>query len=198
VPKLVIATRNAHKTREIQQLFGDSFQVRDLSTVPDFPEIIESGATLAENARIKALAASQTCDGLVLADDSGLEVDALSGAPGVFSARYAGKKATDQQNREKLLYELRRQKATGDDRRTARFRCVLALARAGQFIRAVEGVVEGTIVDAPRGTGGFGYDPIFRPLGYDQTFGELPAETKNQISHRARAIQKLRDYLAAG
>ena len=197
MPKLVIATLNAHKTREIQQLLGTSFEVRDLSTLPDLPEIIENGATFAENAKIKALAVSRAYPGLVMADDSGLEVDAMDGAPGIRSARYAGEKATDQQNIEKLLQELGDRAPSRSDPRTARFRCVMVLARDGKFIRTVEGMVTGRIVEASRGTGGFGYDPIFQPDGYDKTFGELPAETKNRISHRARAVQNLRDYLSA-
>ena len=197
VTSLILATRNPHKTREIQQLLGASFAVRDLSTLPDLPAIIENGATFAENAKIKALAVSKACPGLVMADDSGLEVDAMDGAPGVRSARYAGENATDQQNIEKLLHELRDRAPSGSDPRTARFRCVIVLARNGKFIRTVEGMVAGRIVEAPRGTGGFGYDPIFQPDGYDKTFGELAAEIKNRISHRAHAVQNLRDYLSA-
>ena len=197
VTSLTLATRNPHKTREIQQLLGTSFEVCDLSTLPDLPEIIEDGATFAENAEIKALAVSRAYSGLVVADDSGLEVDAMDGAPGVRSARYAGEKATDQQNIEKLLQELRDCAPSGSDPRAARFRCVMALARDGKFVRTVEGMVAGRVVEASRGTGGFGYDPIFQPDGYDKTFGELAAETKNRISHRARAVQNLRAYLSA-
>jgi XTP/dITP diphosphohydrolase len=192
---LILATRNAHKTLEIQEILGNRFVVEDLRAHPDIPEIIEDGATFAENAKIKALAVSRMCPGLVLADDSGLEVDAMAGAPGVRSARYAGEKATDQQNIEQLLQELGKRAPAETGPRTARFRCVMALARDGNFIRTVEGAVEGEIVQAPRGAGGFGYDPIFQPRGYEKTFGELPAETKNQISHRARAVQELRGCL---
>lgn len=192
---LTIATRNAHKTREIRELLGQACKVRDLSTLPAMPVISEDGTTLAENATLKALGIARLVDGLILADDSGLEVDLLGGAPGVFSARYAGADATDQQNIEKLQKEWQNRSASGSDRPAARFRCVMVLARAGEFICAVEGVVEGTIVDPPRGLGGFGYDPVFQPVGYDRTFGELPAEIKNQISHRARAIEKVREFL---
>ena len=195
--RLLLATRNAHKTREIGEILGADFEVIDLSTRPEIPETVESGTTFGENAIIKALAVSEKYDGLVVADDSGLEVDAMDGAPGVRSARYAGEKATDQQNIEKLLQELRDCAPSESDPRTARFRCVMVLARDGKFIRTVEGMVAGTIVEAPRGTGGFGYDPVFQPDGYDKTFGELAAETKNRISHRARAVQNLRAYLSA-
>jgi XTP/dITP diphosphohydrolase len=133
---------------------------------------------------------------LIIADDSGLEVEALSGAPGIYSTRYAGKNATDEQNVKKLLSEL-----AGADaktrQRTARFRCVIALARAGKLLDTFNGAVEGTIADSPRGSRGFGYDPIFVPNGFEQTFAELPAEVKNRISHRAKAIRALAARLAA-
>jgi XTP/dITP diphosphohydrolase len=130
---------------------------------------------------------------MVVADDSGLEVDALKGAPGVYSARYAGEGATDQQNVERLLAELRRSGVRPPF--SARFRCVLALARNGEAVKTFDGAVEGTIVDAPRGEGGFGYDPVFLPTGFEQTFGELTAEKKNSLSHRGRAIRLLRAVL---
>jgi XTP/dITP diphosphohydrolase len=188
---LLLATRNAHKTREFAEILGEGFRVDDLSSLGDFPPIEETGRTFAENAIVKALTASQDRHLLVIADDSGLEVDALEGAPGIYSARYAGENATDEQNIEKLLREL-----AGRESRKARFRCVIALARDGKLLGEFEGTVEGTIVDLARGRGGFGYDPVFRPDGFDQTFGELPAETKNRISHRAKAIAALRDALS--
>lgn len=193
--KLLLATRNPHKTREIQQLLGDSFIVRDLSHRNDVPEIVESGRTFSENAIIKAQAISRISDDLVLADDSGLEVDLLDGAPGVFSARYAGEHATDLQNIEKLLRDLHGRRGKAGHIWTARFRCVMALVRRDRSVSTVDGVVEGAIVEPPRGHGGFGYDPIFQPAGYNQTFAELDPETKNQISHRARAIAALRSHL---
>ena len=194
--QLLVATRNKHKTREFAEILGADFAVRDLSEEPDAPVIEETGTTFAENAILKALGTSKRFPGLVVADDSGLEVDAMSGAPGVYSARYAGPQATDSQNIARLLSEL----STVADQRpfAARFRCVLAVARDGKVLNTVEGLVEGTIVDGPRGNFGFGYDPIFRPIGFEQTFGELPSETKNKISHRAEAIRALRSALAAG
>jgi XTP/dITP diphosphohydrolase len=190
VTELVIATRNAHKTREIQQILGPQFTVRDLRTHSAISEIRETGISFEENARFKAVAVSQRLPDLVIADDSGLEVDALGGAPGVYSARYAGIKASEKEKIDKLLRELASVGAINDARR-ARFRCVLALACRGNLLGSVEGVVEGRIADKARGSGGFGYDPIFIPEGFQQTFGELPAEVKNTISHRAKAIRRL-------
>ena len=181
--ELLLATRNAHKTREFAQLLGDEFKVVDLNSFPKIQAVEETGSTFSENAILKAICASETIVDLVLADDSGLEVDALGGAPGVYSARYAGENATDEQNVTKLLREL---ESMSD--RSARFRCVLVLARGGKVLGTFEGVAEGVIIDAPRGSAGFGYDPIFVPTGFEQTFAELPGEMKNQISHRAKAI----------
>ncbi len=191
---LLLATRNTHKTREVREIFGPGFEIRDLSVHPEIPEAIETGTTFQENATIKALATSEKCSGLVMADDSGLEVEALAGAPGIYSARYAGKDATAQNNIEKLLTELKRRDASAG-RRAAQFRCVIALARGGKLLCTVDGTVEGIIVDPPRGSTGFGYDPVFQPVGFDKTFGELSAEIKNRISHRAKAIEALRGPL---
>ena len=191
--QLLLATRNPHKTQEFAEILGDEFQVRDLSGEPDMPPIEETGSTFAENAILKAVAVSSRFPGLVVADDSGLEVDALDGAPGVYSARYAGPDANDGDNVARLLGELRR-RGTGR-LPSARFRCVLAVAEGGKVIETFDGVVEGAIVDAPRGSNGFGYDPVFQPAGLTQTFGELPAEEKNRISHRANAIRVLRAAL---
>jgi XTP/dITP diphosphohydrolase len=129
---------------------------------------------------------------LVIADDSGLEVDALGGAPGIFSARYAGENAGDVPNVNKLLRELRKRNIA-TEKRSARFRCVIALAQNGKLLGVFEGFVEGKIVDPPRGSGGFGYDPIFEPKGFDQTFAEMAPEMKNKISHRGKAIAALRE-----
>jgi XTP/dITP diphosphohydrolase len=192
--QLLLATRNPHKTREFAEILGEEFVVRDLAEEPELPVTQETGATLEENAILKAVEASQHFADDVVGDDSGLEVDALNGAPGVFSARYAGEGATDRQNIAKLLAELA---SSGAAPHTARFRCVLALARRGKVLGIFEGAVEGIIVPVPRGATGFGYDPIFQPQGYDRTFGELSASEKNTMSHRARAIAWLRAALIA-
>jgi len=191
--QLLIATRNRQKTREFAQLLGAEFSVSDLSKYQDIPAAAENGKTFAENAIEKALAASKKVDCLVVADDSGLEVHALGGAPGIFSARYAGEGATDVQNVEKLLRALCAQSVPTS--RRARFRCVLAVARRGELIDTVDGTVEGNIAEEPRGKDGFGYDPVFVPAGFDHTFAEMPVELKNQLSHRARAVVALRERL---
>jgi len=191
--QLLLATRNAHKTREFSEILGGDFDIRDLAAEPDAPAIEETGATFAENAILKAVAISQRFPGLVVGDDSGLEVDALDGAPGVYSARYSGPGAQDSENIARLLSELHKLSIGGPF--PARFRCVLAIASGGTLLNTVEGVVEGTVVEPPRGTGGFGYDPVFQPAGLAQTFGEIVPETKNRISHRANAIRLLRGAL---
>ena len=190
---LLLATRNPHKTREFAEILGEEFVVRDLSGELDSPVIEETGVTFAENAVLKAVAASERFPGVVVGDDSGLEVDALKGAPGIYSARYAGSEASDKQNVAKLLAEL----AQHPDSRpyAARFRCLLALAREGEVLATFEGVVEGIIVDVPRGEAGFGYDPVFQPTGFAQTLAELSPGQKNRISHRAQAIELLRANL---
>jgi len=194
--QLIVATRNAHKTREIQRILGPAFTVSDLSAHPKIPDIRENGKSFEENAILKAVGASRRLPGFIVADDSGLEVDALGGAPGIFSARYACENATDKQNIEKLLGELAR---TGVDeaKRSARFCCVIALARQGKLLGTFEGIVEGTIIESARGLHGFGYDPVFVPRGFEKTFAELPAEVKNTVSHRAKAIRGLTGKLAA-
>jgi len=189
-----VATRNAHKTREIQHILGSDFSVRDLRAYSDISEIIETGTSFEENAKLKALAVSTKLPGLVVADDSGLEVDALGGAPGIHSARYASANATNTEKIDKLLEELARVRAKNDSRR-ARFHCVLALARNGEVLGVFEGIVEGQIADQPRGSRGFGYDPIFVPKDFQRTFGELGPAEKNQLSHRARALEKLRTFV---
>ena len=192
--ELVVATRNRHKTREIQPILGLEFSVRDLGAHPEVSEIRESGTSFEENAKLKALAVSKQLPALVIADDSGLDVDALGGAPGIYSARYAGANATDRDKIGKLLRELARVRATEDGRR-ARFRCVVAVARNGNLLGTFEGIAEGSIADEARGDSGFGYDPVFVPEGFEQTFGELPSAVKNTISHRAKAIRALADRL---
>jgi len=195
--RLLIATRNRHKTGEFSAILGPDWTVEDLSARDDLPEPEETGATFEENAAIKALAAARVFDGPVLADDSGLEVDLLDGAPGVRSARYAGPKATDRQNRERLLAELARLNHAAEEPFTARFRCAIAIAERGRVLASFSGSVEGRIVLAESGTGGFGYDSLFIPEGWDKTFAELDAETKNGLSHRARAMAQAMDWLAA-
>lgn len=186
---LIVATRNSHKTAEFRALLGDDWEVADLSG-SNASAPAETGSTFEENAAIKALAALQDAPpgALALADDSGLEVDALGGRPGVHSARFAGGDATDADNRARLLREL---EGVPDDRRTARFRCALALARDGTVIATVHGSVEGRILTTERGSGGFGYDSLFQPDGWSETFAELAPEIKNRLSHRGRAIEAL-------
>jgi XTP/dITP diphosphohydrolase len=193
--QLILATRNAHKTGEIQRLLGREIALRDLAHHPEISEVDESGSTFEENALLKAVTVSKELPGLVIADDSGLEVVALGGAPGIYSARYAGQSATDEQNIRKLLGELARRNVPSEGR-GARFRCVIALARGGKSLGLFEGVIEGTIVDPPRGRGGFGYDPVFQPTGFNQTFGEMEPELKNRVSHRAKAIAALQKALS--
>jgi non-canonical purine NTP pyrophosphatase (RdgB/HAM1 family) len=184
---LLLATRNQHKTEEFARLLGRNFTVRDLTSKSDVPAIVESGATFEENAALKAVTISKIFPNeIVVADDSGLEVEALGGAPGIFSARYAGENANDRRNVEKLLREVQ----DAQDR-SARFYCVIALAKNGQLIITVAGEVAGKITKSPRGKNGFGYDPIFVPNGFSETFAELTSETKNKISHRAQATAAL-------
>ena len=191
---VTVATRNRHKTQEIQGILGSEFTIRDLSGFADVLEIEETGETFEENAILKAVTVAKRVDGIVLADDSGLEVDALGGAPGVYSARYAGEPSDDHRNIEKLLQELERVDPQRF-RREARFRCVLAIASNGNILKTFSGEVEGTIIDSPRGSGGFGYDPIFVPNGFAQTFGELPPAIKNELSHRGRALSRAKSFL---
>ena len=189
---IVVATRNPHKVEEIRaMLAGLPVTVRDLRDFPDCPDVVEDGDTLEANALKKARAAYR-CTGLpVIADDTGLEVYYLLGAPGVYSARYAGENATYEDNNRKLLREMTQVPAR---KRQARFRCVIALV-AGDGDQLFEGKVEGVILHAPRGGNGFGYDPVFRPDGFDRSYAELDADEKNAISHRGRAVQELLSFL---
>ena len=192
--RLLIATRNAHKTEEIRAILGADWEVSDLHAHPEVPSPEETGATCGENAAIKAVAASQLFEGWGLADDSGLEVDALGGAPGVRSARYAGEKASDAENRAKLLAAMA---GVGGPERSARFRCAMVLAKAGAVLGAFEGAVEGVIGNGECGEGGFGYDALFVPDGHCETFARLSVSFKNTISHRARALREVRHFLNA-
>ena len=188
---LLLATGNTHKSREFQKLLGDDFQISDLSSLPALEMPEETGSTFEQNAVLKAVSVSKVVDQLIVADDSGLEVHALGGAPGIYSARYAGEHARDFANIDKLLRKMK-----DVAKRSARFRCVIALAHSGDVVGTFEGLVEGEIVDPPRGTGGFGYDPVFQPNGFEQTFAEMPSELKNEISHRAKAIAHVRHRFA--
>ncbi len=190
--RLTIATRNAHKTEEIRAMLGSGYAVEDLNG-KDFPEVDETGITFLENATLKAVEISERTDGLVLSDDSGLEVDALGGEPGVYSSRYAGVDGDDAGNNAKLLAELG--KLGADVPRSARFRCVMVLAEGGKKLAHFDGAVEGEIIEELTGDGGFGYDPLFVPQGYDQTFSQLGDVVKNGLSHRAKALSKVMDWL---
>ena len=185
---IVAATANAHKVDEYKKLLGDiDVEIKSLADFPNFPGVEENGSSFRENAAVKALAASKYCDAPAFADDSGLVVDALDGRPGIYSSRYA---PSDRERIARLLGELE-----GVSERKARFVCAIAIAFNGEVLETFEGTVEGTITLEPRGEGGFGYDPVFQPDGYDQTFGELPPEIKNSISHRARAFASAVDFV---
>jgi XTP/dITP diphosphohydrolase len=189
---LLVATRNSHKTREIGQMLGSGWTVRDLTSLPGAPNVEETGATFAENAALKALGISRLFPGLVLADDSGLAVDALGGDPGVRSARFAGEDATDAQNRWKLINLLKTLPAREFP---AHFRCEMVLANQGKVLGSFSGTVEGIVVPAERGHDGFGYDSMFIPAGYSQTFAELSGDLKNSLSHRAQALASAMQFL---
>jgi XTP/dITP diphosphohydrolase len=190
LPRLVIATRNAHKTAEIRAMIGDRFDVLDVTSFPQLPEIEETGTTFLENARLKAEGISRSVNGWVLSDDSGLEVDALGGAPGVWSSSYGGEEGNHAKNNARLLAEM-----AGRPDRSARFRCTMVLARGGVAEADFTGTVEGRLVDSLHGSGGFGYDPLFVPTGYEQTFAELGDEIKNMLSHRSRALEQVIQFL---
>lgn len=191
--KLVIATNNQGKVREIKALlegvYREIVSLKDAGIVAD---VVEDGASFYENARKKAMEISRIVDCDVLADDSGLCVEALGGAPGIYSARFAGEDATDEDNNKKLI-SLVRNVPVG--KRQAKFVCAIVMARSGRELLHVEGEVYGEIVLRPRGAGGFGYDPLFYVDAYDKTFGELEPEIKNKISHRARALARLKEAL---
>ena len=190
---LTIATRNAHKAQEIAAMLPPHFIVRTLADYPELPDVEETGTTFAENAVLKACGISAALPGMVLADDSGLCVDALGGAPGVYSARYAGEHGNDAANNAKLLADLAALPATTAP--TARFMCAMCLAEGEQIKAEFIGKVEGHITSTPAGEHGFGYDPLFVPVGYSCTMAELPAEQKNSISHRADALRQFLAYI---
>ena len=197
--QLTLATSNLHKRDEIAALLADLLDIGavHLQTLRDFPGIpapVEDGADFQENARIKALAVSSVTGGYALADDSGLEVDALNGRPGVHSARYAGEGGSAEDCVRKLLREMR---GVPTALRTARFVCVITLARGGEIIAEARGVCEGVIAEEPAGSGGFGYDPVFWLPDRQKTMAQIPPEEKNRVSHRARALRQLREPLLA-
>jgi XTP/dITP diphosphohydrolase len=187
--KLVFATNNAHKLEEVRSIIGEDFEILSLNSIECFDDIPETADTLEGNAMLKARYVARRFGFDCFADDTGLEVEALGGAPGVYSARYAGEGKNSQDNVAKLLREL-----DGATNRKARFRTAIALILNGRE-ELFEGTVEGEIIDQPRGCEGFGYDPVFVPKGFGQTFAEMAAEQKNSISHRGRAVEKLKDFL---
>lgn len=189
VRKIVFATNNKHKLEEIRKIADNQLQILSLSEINCNEEIDETGATLEENALVKARYVKERYGYDCFADDTGLEVEALEGGPGVYSARYAGEGCHPEDNMQKLLSVLQ-----GVESRNARFRTVIALLINGEE-HLFEGVVSGRIIEEKRGGSGFGYDPIFMPEGYQQTFAELGNDIKNRISHRAIATEKLMEYL---
>lgn len=190
LPLLIIATRNAHKTQEIREMLGGRYEVKDANDFPDFPAVEETGVTFLENATLKAIAISRAAEGLVLSDDSGLEVDALNGAPGVWSSSFGGEEGNHAKNNARLMAEM-----AGQAERGARFRCTMVLAKEGETLADFSGVVEGRILEQPYGAGGFGYDPLFAPEGHDRSFAELGPEVKNAMSHRGRALAQVVEWL---
>lgn len=171
-------------------MIGDRFAVRDANDFPGLPPVEETGTTFLENATLKAVAISREVAGKVLSDDSGLEVDALGGAPGVWSSSYGGEEGNHPKNNARLLAEM-----AGKAERAARFRCTMVLAEGGQVLADFSGTVEGRILESPYGAGGFGYDPLFAPEGHEKSFAELGAAVKNALSHRGRALAKVVAWL---
>ena len=189
--QLVFATNNVHKLDEIRAILNGKVEVLSLSDIDCHADIPETADTLEGNARLKAEFIYRKYGLDCFADDTGLEVEALNGEPGVFSARYAGEGHDSQANMRKLLSEM-----SGKENRNAQFRTAICLIEGGKE-SIFEGIVKGRIIDEKRGADGFGYDPVFVPEGYSETFAEMGEEEKNRISHRARAVQKLCAYLAA-
>jgi XTP/dITP diphosphohydrolase len=189
--KIVVATHNKHKVDEIREFFKDDFEVLSADDIGSYDEIEETGDTIEENALLKARSLANLTDYIVIADDTGLFVDYLDGKPGVYSARFAGSNATYEDNNRKLLRLL---EGVPIEKRKATFRTVVALIYKGKEA-IIEGKVEGTILDSPRGQFGFGYDPVFFVDKVGKTLAELTLEEKNKVSHRANALKKLKDYL---
>ena len=176
LPLLVVATRNAHKTGEIRAMLAGKWEVKDLSDYPQAPPVDE-------------------IPGVLLADDSGLEVDVLDGRPGVWSSSFGGEEGNHVRNNLRMMEELRRAGVKPGDRPSARFRCVMVLAGNGRVLAEFSGSVEGYMLTEPAGEGGFGYDPLFVPEGYDRSFAQLPMEVKNSMSHRARALAQVVEWM---
>ncbi len=190
---LVLATRNIHKAKEIRAYLDDlGYRILTLEDFPSIPEITEDGESYEENAMKKAVAVSESTGKMALADDTGLEVDALQGQPGLFSARFAGEGVSYADNRKKLLLLM---KDISPSRRTARFRCVMVLAMPGGETRTVEGVVEGRITLEEQGEEGFGYDSVFYFPELGKTLAQLTMAEKNRVSHRGRALKQVREIL---
>lgn len=189
--KLVFATNNKHKLEEVRDIVGDRVEILSLNDINCNDEIPETADTLQGNALIKARYIYEKYGVDCFADDTGLEVEALDGAPGVYSARYAGEECDSEANMQKLLQNL-----TGKSERSAQFRTVIALIIDGEE-KLFNGIVKGTITEEKRGDSGFGYDPIFVPEGYSESFAQMDSSTKNSISHRYRATKQLSDYLEA-
>jgi len=171
-------------------MIGDRFEVLDANDFDHLPTVEETGTTFLENATLKALAVSRGVEGIVLSDDSGLEVDSLDGAPGVWSSSYGGEEGDHARNNERLIREM-----AGQAERSARFRCVMVLAEGGRVLADFSGSVEGRILETAAGVGGFGYDPLFAPTGWEKSFAELGPEVKNSLSHRARALSQVVEWL---
>ncbi len=194
--EIVLATRNEKKIEEIKRVIGDMpVSILTIDAFPECPEVEEEGVTFQENAVRKATTVAQCTGKPSLADDSGLEVNTLSNAPGVLSSRYAGEGATDGKNIEKLLHEMR---SIVDEERNARFVCCLALAFPDGRVEIFSGQVEGRIGREPKGSHGFGYDPLFYPEGHNKTFAEMPADDKDTLSHRGKALRAFQKYLRRG
>ena len=196
--RLIVATRNPKKTAEIREMLSGVCEVIDVCELEEegmrLPEVEETGTTFSENASLKSLAISKLVSDLVLADDSGLEVDGLNGEPGVWSSSYGGEEGNHEKNNARLEREL---SAVPEEKRSGRFRCVMLLSQGGQVLGEFSGSVEGRLCEKPAGEKGFGYDPYFVPEGYEETFAELGSEIKNEMSHRGHALRKVVAFLRA-
>ena len=188
--RLYCATTNAGKLREFQRALAGALDLETLPGLASIPVCEETGITFEENAMQKAIYYSKHADGYLFAEDSGLEVDALEGEPGVYSARFAGPGATDEANNRLLIERMR-----GKRDRTTRFVCVIALAKSGELVRTFRGEVEGQVTEEPFGSGGFGYDPLFFYPPFGSTLGEAPLERKMEVSHRSKALKAMLEFL---